>query len=116
MTASQQITDHIASLDDWKRNMLTALREVIHAADPTVVEEWKWSTPVYSHDGLVCATGDFKDHVKLNFFKGADLADQSLFNAGLESKKTRAIDFRQDDSINVLALSTLVRAAIELNK
>ena len=85
-------------------------------AAPEVTEEWKWGTAVWVHTGNVVAAGAFKDHVKLNFFKGATLEDPSgLFNAGFEAKATRAIDFHQGDKINVAALNELVRAAVALN-
>ena len=68
---SQLISDKIASLGDWRGQTLARLRRLIHEADPDIVEEWKWGTAVWTHDGLVCSAGAFKDHVKLNFFKGA---------------------------------------------
>ena len=79
---SKLITQHIESLTDWRGKMLAQLRKLILEADPDMVEEWKWETPVWSHNGNVVAAGAFKDHVKLNFFKGASLKDpHGLFNA-----------------------------------
>src|SRR5438093_11037221 len=111
-TPSQRITNQIAELADWRGEMLARLRQLILAADPAMVEEWKWETPVWSHNGNVVAAGAFQDHVKLNFFKGASLPDpHGLFNAGLEAKASRAIDFGAGDSVNEAALKELVRAA-----
>ena len=116
MTPSQLITNHIAELADWRGPMLARLRKLILEADPDMVEEWKWETPVWSHNGNVVAAGAFKDHVKLNFFKGASLKDpHGLFNAGLEAKATRAIDLHEGDKINELALKELIRAAVAHN-
>lgn len=116
MTASQRITHHIAEIADWRGPMLARLRTLILEAAPTLAEEWKWETPVFAHKGNVVALGAFKDHVKLNFFKGAALEDASgLFNAGLDAKSTRAIDFHEGDEINQSALQGLVRAAVALN-
>ena len=113
MDATETISQHIAGLPAWQADFLTSFRKLIHAADPEVVEAWKWSTPVYMHGSkLICATGVFKDHVKINFFKGALLAEQSHFNAGLESKQSRAIDYKQGDSVNTEILMKLVQAAI----
>ncbi len=113
---SQRITNHIAELTDWRSPMLARLRELILDADPDMVEEWKWETPVFAHNGNVVAVGAFKDHVKLNFFKGASLDDpHGLFNAGLEAKATRAIDIHEGDAINESTLQDLVRAAVALN-
>jgi hypothetical protein len=83
---------------------------------PEIAEEWKWDTPVWFQKGNVVAAGVFKDHVKLNLFKGAALNDPAgQFNAGLEAKTTRAIDFSQDDEIQEAALQDLVRSAVTLN-
>jgi len=113
--ASQRITNMIAELGDWRGKLLARLRTLIlEAADLT--EEWKWNTAVWSNNGMICAAGAFKDHVKLNFFKGASLNDpKRLFNAGLDAKGTRAIDFTEGDKIDEPALKALVRAAVAYN-
>ena len=113
MTASERITSHINDLADWRGQVLARLRELIRGAAPELVEDWKWNTPVWSHNGNVLAAGAFRDHVKLNFFKGASLDDpQRLFNAGLDAKTTRAIDIHEGDRLNEPALKTLIRAAV----
>lgn len=110
---AQLITNQIAELGDWRGRMLARLRKVILEADPHITEEWKWNTAVWTHAGLVCSAGAFKDHVKLNFFKGASLKDpKGMFNTGLDAKNTRAIDFREGDSIDAAALKDLIRAAV----
>jgi len=116
ITPSQRITGYIAGLADWRGPLLARLRASILDAVPEIIEEWKWDTPVFAHKGNVVAAGAFKDHVKLNFFKGASLNDpHGLFNAGLEAKATRAIDLREGDSINEHAIQDLIRAAVALN-
>src|SRR5262249_50173102 len=115
-SASQRITDLIAKLGDWRGKVLARLRKIILAAAPDLTEEWKWGTAVWSNKGLVCSAGAFKDHVKLNFFKGASLKDpKGLFNAGLDAKATRAIDFNEGDAIDASALKALIRAAVAYN-
>jgi hypothetical protein len=115
MTASKQITRHINDLGDWRGKVLARLRELIRGAAPDLVEEWKWNTPVWSHNDNVVAAGAFRDHVKVNFFKGALLDDpQRLFNAGLDAKATRAIDIHEGERINEAAFKNLVRAAVAL--
>src|SRR5215204_1659673 len=112
LTASQQIIEHIAELTDWRGKMLAHLRNLILEAAPELTEEWKWETPVWSYHGNVVAAGAFKDHLKLNFFKGASLKDpKKLFNAGLEAKATRGIDIKQGYAIDESALKELVRTA-----
>ncbi len=116
MNASELIDKQIADAPGWRGKLSARLRTLVHEADPGIKEEWKWNTAVWSHEGPVCAMGSFKDHVKLNFFKGAALPDpHHLFNAGLDAKATRAIDFHEGDSINEPALKELIRAAVADN-
>lgn len=116
MTASQQIDNYIKDLDDWRGKIIARLRKLILEAAPELTEEWKWDTPVWSYKGNVVAAGVFKDHVKLNFFKGASLDDpQGLFNAGFDAKTTRAIDIAEGEDINESPLKDLVRAGVAQN-
>ncbi len=116
MLPSELISDQISDLADWRGEMLARLRRLILEAAPNVNEEWKWDTPVWSEHGLICSAAVFKNHVKLNFFKGASIEDpKGLFNAGLEAKASRAIDFSAGDTVDEAALQDLVRAAIALN-
>jgi hypothetical protein len=113
---SQIITQYIAELGGWRGELLAWLRRLILDADPDLVEEWKWDTPVWARNGNVLAAAAFKDHVKLNFFKGASLSDPAgLFNAGLEAKATRAIDLQEGEAVNETALQDLIRAAVAQN-
>ena len=116
LTPSQLITNQIAELAGWRGDLLARLRQLILAAAPGITEEWKWDTAVWSQKGNVVAAGAFKDHIKLNFFKGASLDDpQGLFNAGLDAKASRAIDFSEGDEIQEAALKELIRAAVAYN-
>lgn len=116
VSPSLQIDNYIKTLDDWRGMMIARLRKLILDADPNLTEEWKWDTPVWSHKGNVVAAGVFKDHVKLNFFKGASLEDpKGLFNAGLDAKATRAIDIVEGEEIDEAALKDLVRSAVAYN-
>ena len=115
-SASRLIDQRIQDLADWRGEMLSRLRGVIHQADPEVVEEWKWGIPVWSHDGLICTGETYKSVVKMTFAKGASLDDPAhLFNSSLEGRVRRAIDFRQGEKINAKALQTLIRAAVAFN-
>jgi hypothetical protein len=97
--------------------MLSRLRALVKEADPEVVEEWKWSVPVWSHDGLICTGETYKSAVKLTFAKGAALKDPSgLFNSSLKGNTRRAIDFHEGAEVDEEALKTLIRAAVTLNK
>ena len=115
--ASEMIDARIAELGDWRGAMLGRLRALVREADPQVVEEWKWSVPVWSHDGLICTGEAYKSVVKMTFAKGAALKDPAgLFNSSLQGNTRRAIDFREGDTIDEGALKTLVRAAVTLNQ
>jgi hypothetical protein len=116
-TPSQLIDARIKELGDWRGEMLGRLRAVVKAADPDVVEEWKWrGVPTWYHDGIICTGETYKAVVKMTFAKGAALKDPSrLFNSSLEGNVRRAIDFHEGDKINEKALKTLLKAAVALN-
>ena len=116
-SASKMIDARIKDLGDWRGATLARMRALIHAADPDVMEEWKWrGVPVFSHDGILCTGETYKEVVKLTFAKGASLPDPAgLFNASLDGNVRRAIDFREGDPVDEAALKALVRAAVELN-
>src|SRR5271166_6381002 len=115
---SELIDARIKELGDWRGKMLGRLRALVKEADPEVVEEWKWrGVPVWSHDGLVCTGETYKNVVKMTFANGAALKDPSgLFNSSLAGNTRRAIDFHEGEKINEKAFTTLVRAAVTLNK
>jgi len=120
--ASTLIDEKIRELGDWRGKTLSKVRGIIKQADPDVVEEWKWvkatnpGTPVWSHDGDICTGESYKTVVKLTFFKGAALNDPSgLFNSSLDGKVRRAIDIKEDDKIDAVALKRLIRDAVALN-
>jgi hypothetical protein len=116
-SASVLIDKRIKDLKDWRGKTLARIREIIHEADPEVVEEWKWmGTPVWSHDGIICTGETYKSVVKMTFMKGAALDDPSgLFNSSLDGNVRRAIDIREGETIDKAALKTLIRAAVALN-
>ena len=117
MSASARIDERIRELDDWRGEMLARIRGVIKAADPHVVEEWKWmGTPVWSHDGIICTGETYKSAVKLTFAKGASLEDPArLFNSSLDGNVRRAIDIHEGEELDERAFEELIRAAVALN-
>jgi len=121
-SASANIAQKIKELGDWRGKTLAKVRDIIHKADPEIVEEWKWAkatspgVPVWSHGGIVCTGETYKSVVKLTFAKGAALKDPAgLFNSSLEGNVRRAIDIHAGDKINEAALKDLIRAAVALN-
>jgi hypothetical protein len=122
ISASAQIDEKIKQLGDWRGKMLAKVREIIHQADPEIVEELKWAkatspgVPVWSHGGIVCTGETYKNVVKLTFAKGAALKDPSgLFNSSLDGNVRRAIDIHEGDKLDEAALKDLIRAAVALN-
>ena len=115
--ASELIDRKIAELEDWRGATLNRMRKLIKEADPDVVEEWKWSTPVWSHDGIICTGETYKAKVKLTFAKGASLEDPAkLFNSSLDGGVRREIDIIEGDKLDAGAFKALIRAAVALNK
>jgi hypothetical protein len=121
-SASKLISSRIAELGDWRGKTLNRLRKLIKAADPDVVEEWKWvkpthpGTPVWSHDGIICTGESYKNAVKLTFPKGASLKDpKRLFNSSLEGNVRRAIDIHEGEEVDEAAFKALIREAVALN-
>src|SRR5882762_5290356 len=121
-SASAFIDEKIMELGDWRGKTLAKVREIIHEADPEIVEEWKWAkatspgTPVFSHSGIVCTGETYKNVVKMTFAKGAALKDPSgLFNSSLDGNTRRAIDIHEGDKVDEAALKDLIRAAVALN-
>ena len=114
--ASALIDARIEELSDWRGETLARMRQLIRDADPGVMEEWKWETPVWSHDGIICTGETYKGKVKLTFAKGASLPDpKRLFNSSLEGNTRRAIDIAEGEAVDAAAFKALVRAAVELN-
>ena len=116
-SSSASIDGRIRKLGDWRGKTLAKVREIIHEADPEIVEEWKWmGTPVWSHGGIVCTGETYKNVVKMTFARGAGLKDPSgLFNSSLEGNVRRAIDIHEGDTVDEAALKDLIRAAVALN-
>src|SRR5438067_11506704 len=121
--ASELIDKRIRELGDWRGKTLSKLRGIIKEAHPDIVEEWKWvkptnpGTPVWSDNGGICTGETYKNLVKLTFFRGAALNDPSgLFNSSLDGKVRRAIDIKENDTINEDALKNLIREAVALNR
>jgi hypothetical protein len=114
--ASELISDRIAERGEWRGKTLSRMRKLIKNADADVVEEWKWGTPVWSHDGIICTGESYKKVVKLTFAKGAFLKDPArLFNSSLDGNVRRAIDIHEAEEVNESAFKALVRQAVALN-
>ncbi len=117
LSASENISNRIAELADWRGETLSRMRNLIKEADPDVVEEWKWmGTPIWSHDGIICTGESYNKAVKLTFAKGAFLADPAhLFNSSLAGNTRRAIDIHEGELVDATAFKALILEAVALN-
>ena len=116
-SASALIDERIAGLGDWRGPTLARMRALILAADPGVIEEWKWGGPVWSCDGILCTGESYKKAVKLTFAKGAAIKDpKKLFNSSLDGNVRRALDIPEGVEVDATAFTALVRAAIAHNR
>jgi hypothetical protein len=112
-----------ADVGDWRVTTLSHMRKLIQEADPEIIEERKWikpsnpaGVPVFSRHGIVCTGETHKHVIKLTFARGASVPDpNNLFNSSLEGNMRRAIDLREDETINEAAFKQLVRAAVSVN-
>lgn len=116
MDTSKLFEERVKELGDWRGEMLVKLRKIVEKAAPKAQLTWKWGSPVWVSNGLLLSLGSFSDHLKVHFFKGATLSDpHHLFNAGLDAKTMRGIDFIKGDEINEKALSELIAQAVKIN-
>lgn len=114
--ASKLIDARVRELGDWRGKTLARMRELILDADPEIVEEWKWSNPVWSRNGIVCTGESYKSHVKLTFARGASVPDPSkLFNSSLEGNLRRALDIKEGEEVDARAFKALIKAAVATN-
>lgn len=116
MEAPQKFTEYIQKNPDWKGELMYQVRELILQTDSNIEEEWKWNSPVWSQNGMVCSISAFKKHVSLTFIKGAELEKETkLFNSPSESKNTRSIIWKEGDEIKTEQLKALIKSAILKN-
>lgn len=117
MHTSNKISEYVDSFDDWRGGRLKELRQIINEAAPELTEDFKWNVPVWTYNGLVVAISAFKDHVKINFLKGAYLdVPQSKFNSGTDSKMHRSVNYKEGDRLDQATLKELIQAAVSFNK
>jgi hypothetical protein len=115
--ASALIDQRIGELGGWRGETLARMRALILAADPAMIEEWKWQTPVWSRHGIVCTGEAYTKVVKLTFAHGARLPDPArLFNSSLGGNTRRAIDLHEGEAIDAGAFQALIRAAVAHNR
>lgn len=116
MSASQKISEYIQKNQDWRGRLMHDIRELILNTAPDIQEDWKWNSPVWAKNGMLCSVGAFKKHVSLTFFRGADLEKEThLFNSPADSKNTRSVIWKEKDDFDPDSLKTLLQQAISLN-
>lgn len=116
MEASQQITEYTQKFPDWRGNLIQQIRNLILKTEPGIQEEWKWKSPVWSLNGMICSISAFKKHVSLTFFNGAEIEHETeLFNSPSDSKNTRSVIWQEGDELNPELLTALIKIAIRQN-
>jgi hypothetical protein len=116
MNATEKITEYIQKNTDWKGELVSEIRQVILETVPAIEEEWKWNSPVWAYQGLVCSVSAFKKHVSLTFFRGSELEEYTdLFNSPTGSKNTRSIIFKEGNTFNKPKLASLLKKAVQIN-
>ena len=118
MTATEKIDEYINKTSDWRGDLITEIRQLIHEVEPEIVEEWKWNSPVFSYNGkMVCSPGAFKTHVGLNFFNGVFIEDPNgFFPKDSQAKQMRSVKFKKEDDIDKEALKILLKNAIDYER
>ncbi len=116
MNATEKIDELIATTNDWRGAALATGRRLIVAADPDIVEEWKFmGSPVWEFGGSIFLTGNiFNSKVKFGFMHGALLDDpHKIFNGELGGKQRRSYELSEGDEFREAEFQDLVRAAVE---
>lgn len=113
-----RVDNYIDALPEWQRQLCQELRDLIHAADPEVVETIKRTVqPYFVLQGNVCALLAAKDHVNLFLYDGAIVPDpEGIITSGHNNKAARTISFHQGEKINAPALTTMLKQIIANNR
>jgi hypothetical protein len=117
-TRDPRVDEYIDALPDWQRRLCHQLRDLIHAADPEMVETIKRTVqPYFVLQGNVCALLAAKDHINLFLYDGGIVPDpEGLITGGHDNKTARMISFREGDPINRPALTAMLRQIVANNR
>jgi hypothetical protein len=113
-----RVDAYINRLPDWQQAICHEVRDLVHAADPDVVETIKRTDrPYFVLDGNICALLAAKDHVNVFLYDGAIVPDpEGIITAGHDNKTARTVAFRKGEPIKARALSAMFKQIIVNNR
>src|SRR5436190_21826655 len=117
-TADPRVDAFIGALPEWQQSICREVRDLVHAADPEVVETIKRTTqPYFVLEGNICALLAAKDHVNVFLYDGAIVPDpEGIITGGHDNKTARTVAVRQGETINARALTAMLQQIIANNR
>jgi hypothetical protein len=113
-----RVDDYINGLPEWQQAICREVRDLVHAADPDVVETIKFrDRPYFVLQGNICALLAAKDHVNIFLYDGAIVPDpHGIITGGHDNTSARTVAVRQGETINAPALVTMFQQIIANNR
>jgi hypothetical protein len=113
-----RVDTYIDALPPWQQDICHRVRDIVHAADPEVVETIKRTVqPYFVLDGNICALLAAKTHVNIFLYDGGIVPDpEGIITGGHENKTARMISIHEGEPINVPALTRLLQHIIANNR
>ena len=116
-TADPRVDAYIRALPEWQQAVCREVRELVHIADPDVVETIKRTVqPYFVLEGNICALLGTKNHVNVFIYDPIAPDPKGLINQGQGNLTARAIQVRRGDRIDEPALVNLFKAVIANNR
>jgi hypothetical protein len=116
--ADPRVDAYIDALPEWQRVICQQVRELVHAADPEVVETIKRRVqPYFVLEGNICALLAAKDHVNVFLYDGAIVPDpEGIITGGHDNTTARTVAIREGETLNARALSAMFKQIIANNR
>jgi hypothetical protein len=116
--ADPRVDAYIDALPEWQRDICREVRELVHEADPDVVETIKFrDRPYFVLEGNVCALLAAKDHVNVFLYDGAIVPDpEGIITGGHDNTTARTVAIRRGETVNAPALQAMIRQIVANNR
>ena len=113
-----RVDAYIGALPEWQQEICRRVRDLVHAADPEVVETIKRTRqPYFVLEGNICALLAARDHVNVFLYDGAIVPDPAgIITDGHDNKTARQIRIHEGDPVDERALLAMFRAIIANNR
>jgi hypothetical protein len=117
-TVDIRVDEYIDALPDWQQIICREVRDLVHAADPEVIETIKFrNRPYFVLQGNICALLAAKDHVNVFLYDGAIVPDpEKIITGGHDNKTARTVAIRQGETIKASALTAMFKQIIANNR